>query len=257
MTPAQTPGSSCVFAWCSSASCVILKPLSMQFTRWDDMTDAEKELVEKMGKRGQTVIREQKRAVVGHGLLGAGEAARRVAAAIPYRFNTRHFLDAGRRKSIRPAAAANDPHPERTDEKYCLYVELSKSYGYTQAWVDWLIKNCSTSAGFESTTGREAMPNAQEAQTCHRLADSPPSTTTHPRSAASTGRPRVLGVRTAAADGRVAGPTYARTYCLEPGWVRCGNRRLDAFTGSRYQSHAAGFNAPLYAPQSAREDGGR
>jgi hypothetical protein len=69
--------------------------LSMQFTRWDDMTDDEKELVEKMGKRGQTVIREQKRAVVGHGLLGAGEAERRVAAAIPYRFNSRHFLDAG------------------------------------------------------------------------------------------------------------------------------------------------------------------
>ncbi|TCM39522.1 hypothetical protein EV648_11444 [Kribbella sp. VKM Ac-2568] len=48
------------------------------------MADAEKELVAKMGKRGQTVmIREQTRSVVGYGLLGAGEAEHRVAAAIP------------------------------------------------------------------------------------------------------------------------------------------------------------------------------
>lgn len=131
--------------------------LSMQFTRWDDMSDAEKELVEKMGKRGQTVIREQKRSVVGHGLLGAGEAERRVAAAIPFKFNNRHFLDAGRLKGIRPLAGTNDPHPERTDERYCLYVELPKSYGYTTAWVDWLIKNCQTATAFQKATGRTAL----------------------------------------------------------------------------------------------------
>lgn len=67
-----------------------------------------------MGKRGQTVIREQKRSVVGYRLLGAGEAERRVAAAIPCKFSNRHFLDAGRLKDIHPLAGTNDPHPERT-----------------------------------------------------------------------------------------------------------------------------------------------
>jgi hypothetical protein len=89
-------------------------------------------------------------------LLGACEAEHRVAAGIAYKFNNRHFLDAGRLKGIRPLAGTNDPHPERTDEKYRPYVELPKSHGYTTDWVDWLIKNCQTAAGFQKTMGRTA-----------------------------------------------------------------------------------------------------
>lgn len=134
--------------------------LSMQFTRWDDMTDAEKELVEKMGRRGQTVIREQKRSVVGHGLLRVGQVVPRVAAEIPFTFNNYHFLRAWQIKGIRPLKGKDDPHPERTNETYCVYDELSQSYGYTEAWVKWLIKNCKTAASFEKTTGRTAVPKS-------------------------------------------------------------------------------------------------
>lgn len=126
--------------------------LSMQFTRWDDMTPAEKDVVEKLGKRGQTIIREQKRSIVGHGLIRPGEATRRVAAAIPFGFNSRHFTQAWQIKKIRPATGSK--HPERTDETYCMYDELSRSYGYTDAWVNWLIKQCKTATSFEAVTGR-------------------------------------------------------------------------------------------------------
>ena len=48
------------------------------------------------------MIREQKRSVVGHDLLGAGEAEHRVAAGFAYKFNNRHLLDAGdSRASVR------------------------------------------------------------------------------------------------------------------------------------------------------------
>lgn len=126
--------------------------LAMRFTRWDDMTDAEREAVLEMGRRGQTIIREQRRAVVGHGLLRPRDAEQQVAAAIPYRFTSNHFLRAWQMKGVRPGS--NDPHPERTDERYCLWDALSRSYGYTQAWVRWLVEQCSTPEGFESATGR-------------------------------------------------------------------------------------------------------
>ena len=81
------------------------------------------------------------------------EAEREVAAAVPFVFNSNHFLRARTLKKIRPPRG--DAHPERTDEKYCIYDEFSQSYGYTQAWVKWLIKKCSTDEGFREATGRE------------------------------------------------------------------------------------------------------
>ena len=125
---------------------------AIQFTRWDDMTEDEREMVAELGKRGQAIVREQKRAVVSHGLMRPGEARKRVAAAIPFKFTSNHFLLAGRKKGIRPPTG--DAHPERTDEKYCLYDELARSYGYTEAWIKYLTRHCSTAAGFETTTGR-------------------------------------------------------------------------------------------------------
>lgn len=132
--------------------------MAIQFTRWDDLTDDEKRVVEELGRRGQTVVREQKRAVVGLGLIKPQEAERQVAAGIPFVFNSNHFLRARKRKGVRPEW--NDPHPERTDERYCIYDEFSGEYGYTEAWVKWLIRKCSTEAGFREATGRDPKPNS-------------------------------------------------------------------------------------------------
>jgi hypothetical protein len=131
---------------------------AIQFTRWDDMSDEEHELVTKLGKRGLTIIREQKRAVIGHGLLRPHEAEQQVADAIPFRFTSHHFLRAWQIKGIRPRPGG--PHPERTDERYCIYDELSRSYGYTEAWVKWLIRKCATADEFEAVTGRAPTPKA-------------------------------------------------------------------------------------------------
>ncbi len=127
--------------------------LAIQFTRWDELTDQEKSMVEELGRRGQTIVREQKRPVVGHGLLRPQEADQEVAEAIPFEFNSNHFLRARQIKKIRPPSG--DAHPERTNEKYCVYDELSQSYGYTKAWVKYLVRKCSTEQGFKEATGRE------------------------------------------------------------------------------------------------------
>lgn len=130
--------------------------LAIQFTRWDDMSADEKKAAELLGKHGRTIVREQQRRVVGHGLMKPSEAQQKVAALVPYLFNSHHFLQSWQIKGIRPPRG--DSHPERTDEKYCVYDVLSRSYGYTEAWVKWLIKNCSTEEGFRATTGRDPVP---------------------------------------------------------------------------------------------------
>ncbi|WP_258222494.1 DUF3644 domain-containing protein [Microbacterium sp. HMWF026] len=128
--------------------------MSMQFTRWDDMTEEERSAVAEMGRRGQTIVREQSRPVVGHGLLRPREAELKVADAVPYRFTSHHFLRAWQIKKIRPVNGSDKP--ERTDEKYCMYDALGRGYGYTEAWVKYLIKQCSTAEGFQAVTGRSA-----------------------------------------------------------------------------------------------------
>ena len=115
-----------------------------------------------LGKRGQAIIREQKRSVVGHGLLKPRDAEQCVAEAVPFRFTSHHFLRAWQTKGIRPLRG--DPHPERTDERYCIYDELSESYGYTEAWVKWLIKRCATADGFEAVTGRAPTQRIERAE---------------------------------------------------------------------------------------------
>lgn len=120
------------------------------------MTEEEKSAVLEMGKRGQTIIREQKRAIVGYGLFKPREAERQVAAALRFTFNNHHFKQSWSRKQIRHPSDC--PNPERTDEKYCIYDALSRSYGCTEAWVKWLVRHCSSEDGFEEVTGRKPQP---------------------------------------------------------------------------------------------------
>lgn len=130
--------------------------LAMDFTRVDDMTPEQRDSATELGRSGLVIVREQMRAVVGYRLLMSKKAQERVAAALPYKFTSAHFLNAWQRKQIRPRGKSD--HPERTDDKYCLYIEPSKSYGYTEAWVQWLIGHCATAETFEEVTGRKPVP---------------------------------------------------------------------------------------------------
>lgn len=132
--------------------------LSIQFTHWKDLSDEERALVEQLGKRGQSVTKEKVRSIVGAGLLLPEEARLQVRAAIPYEFNTNHFLRARRIKKIRPDKG--DVNPERTIERYCVYIEPTRTYAYTDEWVRYLIKKCSTDVGFKEATGRDPLPRS-------------------------------------------------------------------------------------------------
>lgn len=126
--------------------------LPLQFTRFDDMTDEQKSAVEEAGKKGLVVVKERRRPVLGHGLLKPTRAAAEVEAQIPFAFNVAHFTEAWKNLKVRPPYGS--AHPERTEEKYCVYDELHKDYGYTEAYIKKLVRECSTEAGFRSVVGK-------------------------------------------------------------------------------------------------------
>lgn len=125
--------------------------VAVQFTRYDDMTEAERTAVEEMGRKGQVIIRDRKQPVSGLGRLMPKPAAAEVEVGIPFVFNLNHFAAAWKRGKVRPPY--NDPNPDRTNSDFCEYDEPTKSYRYTRAYVSHLIKKCSTAEGFEAITG--------------------------------------------------------------------------------------------------------
>ncbi|MGY1838439.1 MULTISPECIES: DUF3644 domain-containing protein [unclassified Modestobacter] len=134
--------------------------LAVQFTRFDELDEEQRAAVEAIGKKGLVVVREQKRGVIGLGYLKAAAVVAQVDEQIPFVFHMGHFVRAWKALGVRPDK--NDPHPEKTDEKYCLYDERHHDYGYTAAYVKKLVKECRSEAGFRELLGFEPKVNDVE-----------------------------------------------------------------------------------------------
>jgi hypothetical protein len=122
--------------------------LALQYTRYDDMTEAQKASVEELGRKGLVIVREQKRGVVNLELLKPQQVIVEVTAHIPFVFHRGHFIKAWQKLAVRPPS--NSDHPERTDEKYCYYDKLHGDYGYTQAYVKKLVRDLKTVKGWRT-----------------------------------------------------------------------------------------------------------
>ncbi len=127
--------------------------IAMQFTNYDDMTDEERAFAEELGRRGQVIVRDRKQPVSGLGRLMPASAVNEIQANIPYVFNMSHFTESWRKANIRPPYGA--ANPTKTNQDFCEYDEPTKTYRYTKAWVQRLIKKCSTPDGFLEITGRQ------------------------------------------------------------------------------------------------------
>ncbi|MFG1765752.1 DUF3644 domain-containing protein [Micromonospora parva] len=122
--------------------------LAIQYTRYDDMTEEQKAIVEELGRKGLVVVREQKRGVLNHELLKPRQVVDQVAQQVPFVFHMGHFIKAWQKLMVRPSGDSD--HPERTDEKYCYYDELHRDYGYTGAFVKKLVRDLKTVEGWRS-----------------------------------------------------------------------------------------------------------
>lgn len=127
--------------------------LAIQFTRFDDMTDEQKESVTEMGAHGTVFVREQKRNVSNFGWLKPRQVVSHVEARIPFQFNMSHFVLAYKTEDIRPSAKSKTPH--RTKEDFCTYDEPHKDYVYSPAYAERLVTKLSSEKGFKQLTGKK------------------------------------------------------------------------------------------------------
>lgn len=69
--------------------------------------------------------------------------------------NNRHGR-ACRYFAVRPFDPEQEEHPDRTDHRYCVYDELSGSYGYRQAWLEKLVREFAIEGRYETSLVRRA-----------------------------------------------------------------------------------------------------
>ena len=136
---------------------------AITFVREADLSDEERETLMQLGNTGSVVVREQTRSVASAGLLKPSVVVREVSKQTPFKFNMKLFVDAWHITEVRPPSG--DPHPERTDEKYCVYDEPHRDYLYTEAFVDKILREISSEANFTAFFGQPPTMKNQPAET--------------------------------------------------------------------------------------------
>lgn len=125
----------------------------IRFVHEDDLTEEQRKALEGV----VTVTRERKRPVQNLGKYKAGQVAEKVEAKLGVKFSaSSHHARAWKHFKVRPRGGSS--HPERTDEKYCVWDDPHGDYLYTDAWVKKLYRDLKTPAKFETVTGVPPIP---------------------------------------------------------------------------------------------------
>jgi hypothetical protein len=134
--------------------------LAVSFVREDELTANERKAYKALEKEGRVIVRDRERPIANLRRLRPKAAAAQVEAAIPSKFrHASEFPAAWRTLKVRPPSSAKGTARRTTDERYCIYDDLHDDYGYTEAFIDLLIKKCRTEDGFREVVGRA--PHAQ------------------------------------------------------------------------------------------------
>jgi hypothetical protein len=136
---------------------------ALTFVRESDLSDSERTALLELGRSGHVVVREHTRPIADAGLIRPAAAVELIQARIPYVFHMGHFVRAWKKTGCRPRRG--DEHPERTDERYCVYSEPYRDYLYTTAFADKVVRETATVDKFVEFTGLPAIPKNQDGAT--------------------------------------------------------------------------------------------
>ncbi len=84
-------------------------------------------------------------------LLKPKEVVNLVSERLPHRFTMSTHTACWKHFGVRPPQCA--PEPEATDQRYCRWDRLSNGYGYTEAWVEKLVRDLSDPETYEGVVG--------------------------------------------------------------------------------------------------------
>ena len=111
-------------------------------------------------KKVAALLKEKHVPVASSGLIKPGEVVARLGECLPFRVTMHTHTRAWKTYNVRPRTDSEKPH--ETASKYCLYDQLSKSYGYTQAWVKHLCEKLRDPQEYERVTGAEPVRRDQD-----------------------------------------------------------------------------------------------
>lgn len=140
-----------VFLVAVAANRVASADLSATFVKADEVTD---ELLEGLANAA-IITKERQVEVANAGLLRPSAVWEEVQRRTGLVFTNNRHARACRHFGVRPFDAEQVEHPERTDARYCLYDELSNSYGYRQAWIEKLVREFAIEGQYAAITGME------------------------------------------------------------------------------------------------------
>lgn len=116
------------------------------------------EEVEESLRKVNVIVKRRQVAVASKDLMRPGLVIEQVRGKLPYRFTSDTHTRAWRYYGVRPPSGAADP--TATNPTYCVWDQLSGGYGYTKAWVNFLVKELSNTDTYRAVTGRE--PEARQ-----------------------------------------------------------------------------------------------
>lgn len=96
--------------------------------------------------------------VASRGLLRPKAVWEEVQARSGLIFNLNRHARACRHFAVRPFDDERSEHPDRTVSRYCVYDELSDSYGYKRAWVERLVREFKIEGRYREVTGMDPEP---------------------------------------------------------------------------------------------------
>jgi Protein of unknown function (DUF3644) len=123
--------------------------VAVEFVAYDANDPRQAEQLQKL----TTIIKEKQVPVGLKGYKKPGEVVAILKSRVPFKITTDTHARAWRYYNVRPSTG--DPHPEKTKAQYCVYDELGRMYGYTDAWVDLLAEALSNPEKFKAITGSD------------------------------------------------------------------------------------------------------
>ena len=126
--------------------------LSLEFVPYDPGSPKEMEELRRM----TALIREKKVPVASKGLLKPMAVVERVKECLPFNFTSNTHARCWKHYKVRPPSGSDQP--ENTKADFCIYDELAKGYGYTEAWVKHLCRKLTDPVEYEAVTGKSPAP---------------------------------------------------------------------------------------------------
>ena len=106
-------------------------------------------------RRVAALIKERHVPVASSSLMKPSEVVVRLEEGLPFRVTMHTHIRAWQTYQMR--SRSNSKGPQETDSRYCLYDDLSKSYGYREAWVEHLCGKLGDSHEYQRVRGVPAV----------------------------------------------------------------------------------------------------